>query len=201
MKIKKPTTLKSPLEGTSLIKVNKRKRTKTGIHGRPLLLDSINIEKMCKLLELGATDLQISIALEIGVKSVYEYKKHARFLQSVTYAENMAKSIVKRGLFKRAIGYSHEETKVFCNKWGDITTHKVIKHYPPEVNAINLWMRNKDKTWITSDPKVELNTTNLTNITNNTIKAEEITDEHKRRLREDFEILQRNGRLLPELST
>jgi hypothetical protein len=45
-------------------------------------------------------------------------------------------------LYQRACGYTHKEEKVFCNQ-GEITTHVVDKHYPPETTACVFWLKNR----------------------------------------------------------
>jgi hypothetical protein len=45
-------------------------------------------------------------------------------------------------LFRRATGYSHPETKVFCGEWGERQV-KVTKHYPPDTAACFIWLKNR----------------------------------------------------------
>ena len=40
------------------------------------------------------------------------------------------------------MGYSHPETKVFCQD-GKITTYEVIKHYPPDFSSMCFWLKNR----------------------------------------------------------
>jgi hypothetical protein len=56
----------------------------------------------------------------------------------------LADAEVAEKLFHRAKGYSHPEIKVFCHD-GDITTHGVVKHYPPDTRATIAWLRNRRK--------------------------------------------------------
>lgn len=45
-------------------------------------------------------------------------------------------------LFQRAVGYSHPEEKVFQYN-GEIITHMITKHYPPDTQAAQFWLRNR----------------------------------------------------------
>lgn len=47
---------------------------------------------------------------------------------------------VKSKLMMRIDGYNHVEEKVFCNN-GDIVTHETIKHYPPDVKAMEIYVK------------------------------------------------------------
>ena len=54
---------------------------------------------------------------------------------------------VERALFERATGYNHPELKVFCHN-GEIVTHEVNKHYPPDVTAAIHWLKvRKPSEW------------------------------------------------------
>jgi uncharacterized SAM-dependent methyltransferase len=57
---------------------------------------------------------------------------------------------VLQSLFEVATGYSHPETKVHFDKYGDVHTFDMVKHYKPDVEAIKMWMTNRQKdTWRT----------------------------------------------------
>jgi len=49
---------------------------------------------------------------------------------------------VARSLYQRAIGYSHEDVDIrVVDK--EIVKTKIVKHYPPDVTAASLWLRNR----------------------------------------------------------
>jgi hypothetical protein len=62
---------------------------------------------------------------------------------------------VEKSLLARALGYEHPEEKVFCHN-GEIITHNQIKHYPPDVAAILVWLTNRQpERWSKNGKKVE----------------------------------------------
>jgi hypothetical protein len=42
---------------------------------------------------------------------------------------------VKRSLYSRAVGYSFNSEKIFCNKDGEVTRVPIVQHVPPDVTA------------------------------------------------------------------
>jgi hypothetical protein len=51
---------------------------------------------------------------------------------------------VKRSLYSRAVGYSFNSEKIFCNKDGDVTRVPYREHVPPDVTAQIFWLKNRD---------------------------------------------------------
>ena len=45
---------------------------------------------------------------------------------------------VKRSLYSRAVGYSFNSEKIFCNKDGEVTRVPIVEHVPPDVTAADL---------------------------------------------------------------
>ena len=48
-------------------------------------------------------------------------------------------------LYRRGIGYTHDEEKIFQHK-GRIIRVNTTKHYPPDTQAASLWLRNRQPT-------------------------------------------------------
>ena len=51
---------------------------------------------------------------------------------------------VKRSLYGRAVGYSLNSEKIFCNKDGEVTRVPIVEHVPPDVTAQIFWLKNRD---------------------------------------------------------
>jgi hypothetical protein len=100
-------------------------------------------ELVFKLSIIGLTDVQMAEVLDISERTFNRWKNdHALFCQSLKDGKEKADANVAKSLYQRAMGYSHPETKVFCQN-GDIITHDVMKHYPPDVTAIIFWLKNR----------------------------------------------------------
>lgn len=96
-----------------------------------------------KLCLLGAIDEDLADFFGVSVQSINVWKrKYAGFKDALDRGKNIANAEVAEALFNRARGYEHPETKVFNNN-GEIITHEITKHYPPDTQAASLWLRNR----------------------------------------------------------
>ena len=50
---------------------------------------------------------------------------------------------VERSLYSRAVGYSFNSEKIFCNKDGEVTRVPIVEHVPPDVTAQIFWLKNR----------------------------------------------------------
>ena len=51
---------------------------------------------------------------------------------------------VERSLYMRAVGYSYDAEKIFCDKNGNVTKVPYREHVPPDVTACIFWLKNRD---------------------------------------------------------
>lgn len=80
-------------------------------------------------------------------------KKHPEFAQAIVDGKRDLVIELKDCLIKKAKGYTAIETKEVENSkggWEKITTEK---HYPPDIGAINLLLKNLDKDNWANDPQ------------------------------------------------
>jgi hypothetical protein len=49
-----------------------------------------------------------------------------------------------RSLYQRAVGYSYNAEKIFCDKNGNVTKVPYREHVPPDVTACIFWLKNRD---------------------------------------------------------
>jgi hypothetical protein len=111
--------------------------------GRPTRYRAEFVEQAAKLCRLGATDKDLADFFGVTEKTINNWKeKHPKFLQSLKSGKVSADDEVEQSLYRRALGYSHVETKVF-NHGGEIITKDVIKHYPPDATSMIFWLKNR----------------------------------------------------------
>jgi hypothetical protein len=67
-----------------------------------------------------------------------------RWASSLKAGKEEADSRVEQSLCQRAVGYSFESEKVFCNKDGEVTRVPIVEHVPPDVTACIFWLKNRD---------------------------------------------------------
>lgn len=93
---------------------------------------------------LGATDVEIAQFFGVSDRAIYRWKlAHPEFAKALKVGKAPANERVKRSLYLRAIGYSHEAEEVFRNN-GKVTRVKTVKHYPPDTAACIFYLCNRD---------------------------------------------------------
>ena len=102
-------------------------------------------EKLCLL---GSTDKDIADFFEVSETTINNWKlKHPEFLESIKRGKISADANVASRLYKRAIGYEHDEDKIFNNN-GEPLIVPTIKHVQPDTTAAIFWLKNRQpKMW------------------------------------------------------
>ena len=130
--------------------------------GRPTSYKPEYAEKaytLCK--RFGAIDEQLAVVFDTSVVTLNSWKKKfPKFLKALKEGKAYRDEHVVRSLYERAMGYEHPETKVF-NDHGEIITHEIIKHYPPDPTAMIFWLKNRqpEKWRDKKDVEVDANVT------------------------------------------
>ena len=92
---------------------------------------------------LGLVDSEIAevIGVSTGILQTW-IAKHQSFRDALSSGRDGANAKVAKSLYRKALGYRHKETKVFCSQ-GEIITEDVIKQYPPDTQACIYWLKTK----------------------------------------------------------
>ena len=118
-------------------KTTKRKR------GPAPKINKIDMDEVVRIAEIGLTDNQIAKALGITKQTLNNYKKkYPEFFDSLKKGKKIADDKVVVSLYRRALGYSHPDIHVSTFQ-GQVTVTPIMKHYPPDVAAITLWLKNR----------------------------------------------------------
>lgn len=121
----------------------KKKAKKKPVDGRPTKYLKAYCEQARKLCLMGYTNQQLADFFEVSRSTLQLWMKDKPgFSDALKAGKELADMNVTVGLYERACGYSHTETKVFCNQ-GEITTHDVKKIYPPDPISIKYWLNNR----------------------------------------------------------
>ena len=111
--------------------------------GRPTKFQPEYCEQAAKLARLGATDLEIADFFGVAESTIYLWKNvHPEFSEAIKRSKDEVDNLVEQSLYRRAMGYTHPEEKVFHQN-GEIFTHQTIKHYPPDATSMIFWLKNR----------------------------------------------------------
>mgnify|MGYP002640412071 CR=1 FL=1 len=94
---------------------------------------------------LGATNEEVSAALDVGSSTLNRWKKeHPSFWEALKKGKEPADGEVALSLFQRARGYSHEAVKIFADvRTGEKLIVPYTEHHPPDTTACIFWLKNR----------------------------------------------------------
>jgi hypothetical protein len=121
-------------------------KTKNAIkkkRGRPDTYKPEFCKQATELCLLGATDADLARFFEVSEMTVNNWKKnYPDFLLALKKGKEIADGAISKSLYRRGIGYTHKEEKIFCYE-GEIIRADTLKHYPPETIACIFWLKNR----------------------------------------------------------
>lgn len=113
--------------------------------GRPSKYRPEFCDQARQLCKLGATDADIARFFKISTGTLDAWKgQHPEFLSALRLSKAQADKRVEESLFRRAIGYEHDDTDIRVVA-GKIVKTTVRKHYPPDTTACIFWLKNRNR--------------------------------------------------------
>jgi hypothetical protein len=112
--------------------------------GRPTKYKIEYVEQAEKLCKLGTIDREIADFFNVEESTLNNWKNdYPDFLESIKRGKDFYDcQTIESSLRRRANGYEHKETKVFCQD-GQIITHEMVKRYPPDTTAAIFFLKNR----------------------------------------------------------
>jgi hypothetical protein len=111
--------------------------------GRPTKYDPKYAGQAAKLVELGATDIELADFFKVDTATIYRWRNtHTEFCEAVIAGKSLADDRVERSLYNRAVGYTFESEKVFQHQ-GEIIRAPTREHVPPDPGAALNWLKNR----------------------------------------------------------
>jgi len=109
----------------------------------------------------GLTESQIAANLGISRSTLSGFKiRYSEFLKALSTGREVAVAELENALFKRALGYDFETSKVSIKMIDGREvkfTEKTKKHLPPDVAACFILLKNKDRpNWCDNPAKMDL---------------------------------------------
>lgn len=111
--------------------------------GQPTKYKDEYAKQAYKLCLLGSTDKDMADFFEVSESTVNNWKHdYPEFLESIKRGKISADANVASRLYKRAIGYEHDEDKIF-NHQGEPLIVPTTKHVQPDTTAAIFWLKNR----------------------------------------------------------
>jgi hypothetical protein len=96
-----------------------------------------------KLAGYGLNEKEIANLYCVTEKQFNAAQKRYRLLaEAVERGKDAAASQVMEALFKRATGFEQRETE-YTRHQGKVLPYTVVKYYPPDMRAIEFWLKNR----------------------------------------------------------
>lgn len=113
--------------------------------GRPSKYKPEYAEQAAKLCALGATDAQLADFFNVAISTVSLWKvQHPEFSEAIKVPKAEADARVEQSLFRRALGYEHDEVDIRV-VGGEIVETPIRRVYPPDTAAAIFWLKNRKK--------------------------------------------------------
>ena len=113
--------------------------------GRPTLYKPEYADQARKMCLLSATDDDLADFFEVAPSTINKWKiEYPEFSESIKRGKDQADADVAERLYNRAMGYSHNEDKIFNNN-GEEMIVPTTKHYPPDTTAAIFWLKNRQR--------------------------------------------------------
>ena len=102
-------------------------------------------EQARKLCLLGATNVDLADFFKVSINTIDNWSAaHEEFLGALKVGKEEADNRVERSLYQRAVGYTFESEKVFCQQ-GAVVRAPTREHVPPDTTAQIFWLKNRRK--------------------------------------------------------
>jgi hypothetical protein len=104
-----------------------------------------HLEQVRAIAMRGISEEEMSEIFDISEKEITRWKKqYPLFKRALDEGYTDADQAVLSALYQSAVGYSHEEEKVF--QWdGEIIRADTVRHYKPDLPSIKLWITNRQR--------------------------------------------------------
>lgn len=146
----------------AVTEVTQNSRSVTKGPGRPSDYRPEFAEQAYRLCLLGFTRKQLAEYFEVDERTIYRWQaEQPEFCQSLYKGGSQADAEVAMALFHRAKGIAVPDTHVGLHE-GQAVVTPLEKHYPPDVGAARLWLKNrqpelwKDKVELVEQPSIAL---------------------------------------------
>lgn len=171
----------------------------------------IDVNLLMHMYAHGHTNEEICAALDISTGVLFKHITLSPEVKSaIQIGKDFADDRVEQSLFKRAVGFTADEVTrepcIVVDDKGNKTILKkemaitkiVTKYYPPSEGACCMWLKNRRyEQWKDVSKVVEFKNANSIEISNK-VEVIGVTEDHRRRVQDNFRILRKFGVVAPD---
>lgn len=117
--------------------------------GRPRVITDVHVKTVRAMAARGWTEIEMAAALDISIMTFRRWKvDFPDFLLAATPTVEEQIAAVKAALLSRATGFQHPAVKIMTVAVGggvsQVVREEYVEHYPPDVSAIQFFLKNRD---------------------------------------------------------
>lgn len=113
--------------------------------GRPTKYKPEYAEQAYKLCLLGMTNQELAKYFDVTDTTIDNWIANIpEFIGALKRGRDEADSNVADRLYRRAMGYEHDEDKIFVQN-GETIIVPTVKHYPPDPVSAIFWLKNRQR--------------------------------------------------------
>jgi hypothetical protein len=103
------------------------------------------IKDAAKLAHAGFTDKEIAHFLKIHISTLYLWaSEHKEFFDALRTAKDAPDERVRQTLYRKALGYTYEDTKTYFPAGADEpVTVPITVHVPADTTSCIFWLKNR----------------------------------------------------------
>jgi len=129
------------------VRVRRKVRNREGrllAEGKRMFLPD-HLDQVRAIAMRGLSEEKISELFDINRRQLAYWKKqYPSFKKALEDGYTDADAAVLSAVYQSAVGYTHDEEKIF--QWdGDIIRADTVKHYKPDMTAAKLWLTNRQQ--------------------------------------------------------
>lgn len=103
-------------------------------------------EQLYHMTRVGGTLSDIADAFGVSQGHLKKWiDERAEMADAYSQGQEARNERVVSSLFSRAVGYSVETEKVFCNPKGEVTRVPFTERYPPDPGSCMFWLKNRQR--------------------------------------------------------
>jgi hypothetical protein len=121
-------------------------KAKTKKAGRPSVFKPEYVEQAGKLAHFGATVREIGEFFDVNEVTITRWmQQNEAFCTAIKVGREASDDRVEQSLYRRAVGYTHNATKIMQHM-GEPVIVPYVEHVPPDVAACIFWLKNRRRT-------------------------------------------------------
>lgn len=111
----------------------------------PQVWDDTIPERAYRLCLLGLKNSELALSFGVTEDTIEKWtKRHPEFRRALKKGREEADGKVVQSLYKRAIGFEHDDVYITAYK-GEVVITPIKKYYPPDVTAAIFWLKNRQR--------------------------------------------------------